>query len=995
MSTRSDSTNLSRVDFPPAVGNNEPKRSAFDTARLRADRFSFTMSPPPSPESQPETVSHYRLEALLGRGGMGAVYKGIDRRDGTVVAVKLLHAHLAEDESFRERFEREAHVAALLRSPYTVHLLDYGIVDDKYFLVMEFVEGRTLRRKIDDEGRVDVQEALRIATRIARALEEAEARSVVHRDIKPDNILLGDDGSVKLADFGIARQLGSSAVTMPGVFVGTLVYAAPEIARGEVDHRSDIYSLGATLYDILTGRPPFEGTALEVLRQHADSPVPLDPLDELPEAVRKVVLRSLEKNTGDRYQSATELASGLEEAARAIPTPLADELTQISAAPPEVEKDDVVATEVMRPPAATASTAGSGVHLRLSDPKTGFFASRFGSSRYELSLINSSDDPATVNLNGESSQNLAVISVPSSVTVPGRNTLNIPVSVRSRNRRSSGSRQSIPFTISASAGEGQPPSTVSGSFEDVPFDQRPLFALLGAGIASAVAVAAILLLAGGSDNGSALSEGELAAMMLTPRDLVPAFSRFNEDSRLSGPRTNRDLIAEACDDEDVRIQLEREGRLTGYESVYRPSRVSSLALEIRTRVDQYDTMVGASEALAFYAETQVERTGELTCTGVLNVAALEFPVAGIGDEARGIQVTRAVGSAKPQASRLAGTQGTEVVTTAIAFVLDDLVGRVEVDGDPDGDYQGLARDLALKLEARMEAVLSGSTAESPTPTPSVDPSVSASPTGSPSASATATPTPRSETPTNQPTSQATPKPTVAATGAPTAAPTALPAPTISSVGCPGFVDVNDTVSCNPTVSGNVTSRSWTAPGGSPSSGSGASFSTTYNTGGMKWISLTACNGTSCTSTDTTVEVAIPLPTSPSGSGDYIISIDSVFSVGQDTFVTVDLYIDAPNGLGFWDIDVLYDGELLTPWNCSASIGECDPFSPFIEDSMNFVGVPSIAIISPFQTLLGSLTFLTNFTPGLAGLFVDVFDLEDADGNIIDDFIEVDGAILIQ
>src|SRR3989337_2913882 len=194
----------------------------------------------------PAVVSHFQVESLLGAGGMGTVYLGVDRRDGTLVAIKLLHPHLT-DTSFRERFEREAHVAALLRSPYTVHILDYGVVDGRYFIAMEYIDGEPLGQALRG-GPLPVDRALRIAAQVARALEEAQARGVVHRDIKPENILLGSGDSVKVADFGIARQVGGGTLTMPGAFVGTLAYAAPELGLGQADHRSDIYSLGATLY---------------------------------------------------------------------------------------------------------------------------------------------------------------------------------------------------------------------------------------------------------------------------------------------------------------------------------------------------------------------------------------------------------------------------------------------------------------------------------------------------------------------------------------------------------------------------------------------------------------------------------------------------------------------------------------------------------------------------------------------------------------------------
>jgi serine/threonine protein kinase len=152
----------------------------------------------------PRNVSHYRLGELLGSGAMGAVYKGIDRRDRSEVAVKLLNPDLATDKSFVDRFEREAHLGSLLRSPYTVQLLGYGSAEGHFFLAMEFAEGETLAKALAG-GPLETSRALRIGVQVARALEEAQARGVVHRDIKPDNIILQPGDRVKVLDFGIAR----------------------------------------------------------------------------------------------------------------------------------------------------------------------------------------------------------------------------------------------------------------------------------------------------------------------------------------------------------------------------------------------------------------------------------------------------------------------------------------------------------------------------------------------------------------------------------------------------------------------------------------------------------------------------------------------------------------------------------------------------------------------------------------------------------------------
>ncbi|MFN8507666.1 MAG: protein kinase [Dehalococcoidia bacterium] len=272
------------------------------------------MTDPSQPQGLTE-VKQYRFVRQLGKGGMGTVFEAIDTRDGGRVAVKLLHPWLvAEDTMFRDRFEREAHIAALLRSPYSVRLLDFGVAGETYFLVMEYVEGATVG-KVLEKGPMEPLRALRIAIDVARALEEAAARGVVHRDIKPDNILLTADGRVKVTDFGIARQEGGTGLTSAGRFVGTAEFAAPEQAGGEADHRTDIYALGATLYCMLAGHPPFQSTNVwELLKLHQSARVPMEPLTGLPDSICNPVRRCLEKDPRDRYQSASELAGALERA---------------------------------------------------------------------------------------------------------------------------------------------------------------------------------------------------------------------------------------------------------------------------------------------------------------------------------------------------------------------------------------------------------------------------------------------------------------------------------------------------------------------------------------------------------------------------------------------------------------------------------------------------------------------------------------------------------
>ena len=260
------------------------------------------------------TIGHYRLVERVGGGGMGTVYRAVDIRTGAAVALKVMHPHLEADKTYLERFRREAHVASLLRSPYTVQLQEFGQDGARHFLVSEFVEGRSLGDALKD-GPVEPLAAIAIAVQVALALDEAESRGIVHRDIKPENILLTNDASVKVTDFGIARMTFSSGVTMPGMFVGTLAYSAPEQHNGQTDARSDIYSLGVVLFEMLAGQCPFNApTPTGLIRLHEEAPPPLEKLAGVPQELIAVVAKCLEKDPAARYQHASELITALEAA---------------------------------------------------------------------------------------------------------------------------------------------------------------------------------------------------------------------------------------------------------------------------------------------------------------------------------------------------------------------------------------------------------------------------------------------------------------------------------------------------------------------------------------------------------------------------------------------------------------------------------------------------------------------------------------------------------
>lgn len=266
-----------------------------------------------------ETLSgRYVIEHELGTGGMGAVYQATDLRTGAAVAVKVPHAFLARDPVYLERLRREAQIAARVRSPRVAMVTDFGEHEGTPYLVMEFVPGETLSDQLQREGAMPAIEALHVALEVARALEEAHANGIIHRDLKPQNIRRTHRGDVKVLDFGIARLEGQRGLTVAGSVVGSPEYLAPERAEGAGDIRSDIYSLGVVLYEMLTGRVPYEGTtAWSIVRRHASEPLPPLP-PGLPPEVYPIVDRLLAKRPEDRFQTPQEATTALQDAIRAI-----------------------------------------------------------------------------------------------------------------------------------------------------------------------------------------------------------------------------------------------------------------------------------------------------------------------------------------------------------------------------------------------------------------------------------------------------------------------------------------------------------------------------------------------------------------------------------------------------------------------------------------------------------------------------------------------------
>src|SRR5262245_4422055 len=265
-------------------------------------------------------AGRYRLERKLGSGGMADVWLAEDQELGRRVAVKILHERYANDEQFVERFRREATHAAGLSHQNIVSIFDRGSADGSYFIVMEYVEGRTLKELLVTRGPCPVPVAISYARQVLAALRYAHRNGIIHRDIKPHNVIVDREGRIKVADFGIARAGTTSQMTEAGSIIGTAQYLSPEQARGApVDESSDLYSTGIVLYELLTGKVPFTGeSAVEIAMKHL-SQVPEPPSAvrrEVPHDVDLVVLRALAKDPADRYRSAAEMDRDLELVAR-------------------------------------------------------------------------------------------------------------------------------------------------------------------------------------------------------------------------------------------------------------------------------------------------------------------------------------------------------------------------------------------------------------------------------------------------------------------------------------------------------------------------------------------------------------------------------------------------------------------------------------------------------------------------------------------------------
>lgn len=306
----------------------------------------------------------YELLARVGGGGMALVYKAKDLLLGRFVAVKVLRQQFMHDDDFVKRFRREAQAAASLSHPNIVSIYDVGQEEDTHYIVMEYIDGANLNEIIRDRAPLQVEEAVRIASQICDALDHAHHNQIIHRDIKPHNILIGNNGRVKVTDFGIARAVTSSTITQTGSVVGSVHYFSPEHAKGvTTGEKSDIYSLGIVLYQMLTGRLPFLGespisVALKHLQEPFEQPRLVNP--HIPQSVENVILRAMRKNPQERYTSASSMLADLETCLQ--PQRLHEPAVRFQSDDEEGERTRVIPAirSDMRNSASDATVVGSG-----------------------------------------------------------------------------------------------------------------------------------------------------------------------------------------------------------------------------------------------------------------------------------------------------------------------------------------------------------------------------------------------------------------------------------------------------------------------------------------------------------------------------------------------------------------------------------------------------------------------------------------------------------
>jgi len=281
-------------------------------------------------------AGRFEILELIGKGGMSSVFKAHDRLLDRIVAIKVLHPHFTADEEYVERFRREARAVAQLSHPNIVTVIDRGEDAGRQYIVFEYVEGENLKQLLERTGPMPVHEALDMALQMARALSFAHGRGLIHRDVKPQNVLLNAEGQAKMTDFGIARSVDVQGVTITGTVLGTSEYIAPEQARGQqVDAQTDVYSLGVVLYELLTGSVPYDGdNFVTVALRHVNEPVPsvLERRPDAPPRLALAVEQAMAKSPDERYESMDELVGELDNCLAEL-DPSSEDATMIARRP--------------------------------------------------------------------------------------------------------------------------------------------------------------------------------------------------------------------------------------------------------------------------------------------------------------------------------------------------------------------------------------------------------------------------------------------------------------------------------------------------------------------------------------------------------------------------------------------------------------------------------------------------------------------------------------
>jgi serine/threonine protein kinase len=312
----------------------------------------------PSRSDDHHNISHilvgarYELGDRLGEGASSITFRAVDRKLGRTVAVKLLRQHYAADRQFVNRFEREARLAASVSHPNIVDVYDYGTHRDTYFIVMQYVEGSDLRQRLDQDRPLSIADAANIVGQILAGLSAIHAIGIIHRDIKPHNVLVGRDGIARLTDFGVAHTSLETGLTTDGTAIGTAAYMAPEQARGgALSIRTDLYAVGVVLFECLTGKLPFQASnPMAVMLAHLQRPAPLPsevaPHAGIPAAMDALILRALAKDPADRFADASDMAQALRIAVRQSPSSAVETTRQL----PSIAAAETAALPAVEPP---------------------------------------------------------------------------------------------------------------------------------------------------------------------------------------------------------------------------------------------------------------------------------------------------------------------------------------------------------------------------------------------------------------------------------------------------------------------------------------------------------------------------------------------------------------------------------------------------------------------------------------------------------------------